>query len=102
MFVLTTLLMSFCAGMSWAGYTAFVLDVIGTTGAATKFSAFASLANLPIYYMNYVNAWSRRRWDTNGMLYFEAAMGVAGAIVFLTAVALLLPRRRSAGTPAAP
>jgi PAT family beta-lactamase induction signal transducer AmpG len=104
-FIAITLCFSFATGMSWAGYTAFVLDAIGKTGAATKFSAFASLANLPIYYMNYVNAWSRGLWKTDGMLYFEAAMGVAGAIVFLIAVKLLLPRRPKAKTletPAVP
>jgi hypothetical protein len=103
MFVTTALLMSFCAGMSWAAYTAFVLDVIGVSGAATKFSAFASLANLPIWYMGHVNGWALKKWGTDGMLYFEAALGIAGAAVFLIAVQLLLPRRRRmTETPAAP
>src|SRR5262249_16685979 len=58
MFVLTTLLLSFITGMSWAAYSAFVLEAIGKGAAATKFSAFASLANFPIWYMGEVNGWS--------------------------------------------
>jgi MFS family permease len=101
-FVSLALLMSFCAGMSWAAYTAFVLDVIGVGGAATKFSAFASLANLPIWYMGHVNGWALKKWDTNAMLYLEAALGIAAAIVFLIAAKLLLRRARRTETPGAP
>lgn len=102
MFITTTLLISFTTGMSWAGYAAFVLEAIGRGAAATKFSAFAWLANMPIYYMNLVNGWSQEKWGTTGMIQFEAAMGVAGAVVFLIAAKFLLPPRHESGTPSVP
>ena len=100
MFVCTTLLFSFAVGMSWAGYSAFVLEAIGKGAAATKFSAFASLANAPIYYMAVFNGWAHTAWKTSGMLYFEAAMSVLGAIVFIIAAKVLLPARRTPGADA--
>jgi hypothetical protein len=91
--------------MSWAAYAAFVLEAIGKGAASTKFTVFATLANIPIYYMNHVNGWSAAKWGTNGMLYFEAAMGVAGAISFVTVAWIVYRlwgnRGTNAETPAA-
>ncbi len=94
LFTVVTLAFSFCTGLSWAGYSAFVLEAIGRGAAATKYSAYASLANAPIWYMSHVNAWTHKAWGTTGMLYFEAGMGVLGAAVFLTAARLLLRGQR--------
>jgi len=94
-FTAVALIFSFCTGLSWAGYSAFVLEAIGKGAAATKYTAYASLANAPIAYMSYVNKWTHNLWGTDGMLYFEAGMGVLGAVVFLTAARLLLPERRA-------
>jgi PAT family beta-lactamase induction signal transducer AmpG len=92
-FTIITLAFSFCTGLSWAGYSAFVLEAIGKGAAATKYSAYASLANAPIWYMGHINAWTHDAWGTDGMLYFEAGMGVLGAVVFLSAARLLLRGR---------
>lgn len=94
MFTVFTLSMSFAAGMSWAGYTAFVLEAIGRGAAATKFTAFASIANVPIFYMQVVNGWALSKWGSAGMLYFEAALGGLGALIFLLAAWLLLREAR--------
>jgi hypothetical protein len=47
---------------------------------------------MPIAYMTLVDGWAHTRWGAAGMLNVEAAIGVAGIIVFV-AVARLLPRR---------
>ena len=95
MFTVCTLIFSFTQGLSWAAYSAFVLEAIGKGAAATKFSVFSSLANAPIAYMAVFNGYIHSKLGTSGMLYMEAAMGVLGAVVFIIAVKLLLPRRRT-------
>jgi predicted MFS family arabinose efflux permease len=93
MFTACTLVFSFATGLSWAGYTAFVLEAIGKGAAATKFSAFASFANIPIAYMGAFNGMVQTKWNTTVMLCVEAAMGVAGAVLFVIVARWLLPSR---------
>src|SRR5678816_2311165 len=50
-YVAGVLLYNFALGMCYAAFTAFVLDIIGHTGGATKYNLFASLANVPIILM---------------------------------------------------
>jgi len=101
MFTVCTLVFSFVVGLSWAAYSAFVLEAIGKGAAATKFSAFSSLANAPIAYMALFNGFIHSRMGTSGMLYMEAAAGALGAVVFISVVKLLLRRRPSEPLPAA-
>jgi hypothetical protein len=102
MFTVCTLAFNFWTGVSWAGYTAFVLEAIGKGAAATKFSAFASLANAPIAYMTVFVGMVQERWNTTVMLYFEALMGVAGAVLFIIVARWLLPSRAQRQNPPAP
>jgi predicted MFS family arabinose efflux permease len=102
MFTLGTLAFSFWTGVAWAGYTAFVLEAIGKGAAATKFSAFASLANAPIAYMTYFVGWVQENKDTTTMLYYEALTGLLGAGIFILAVKWLLPSRDASQTPLSP
>ncbi|HEX2748545.1 MAG TPA: hypothetical protein VHM91_11140, partial [Verrucomicrobiales bacterium] len=95
MFTLCTLLFSFTTGLSWTGYTAFVLEAIGKGAAATKFSACASLANAPIAYMNSFNGFTQTQWGTKAMLLIEAAMGALGAVLFIVSTKWLLARGTS-------
>jgi MFS family permease len=97
-FVVLTTAYAFIAGLTYAGFTAFVLEVIGKGAAATKYSVYASLSNMPIWYMTNINGWAHDRWDSSGMLFTEAVLGCAGAVVFL-AVALALRPRRPAAAP---
>ena len=76
----------------WGGFTAFVLEVIGKGAAATKYSVYASLSNMPIWYMTNIDGWAHDRWDSSGMLFTEAVMGCAGAVVFFVLVTALRPR----------
>jgi MFS family permease len=95
MFTLCTLLFSFTTGLSWAAYSAFVLEAIGKGAAATKFSAFASLANAPLAYMAVFNGITWTKWGTTAMLLIEAGVGVLAAVLFVLAAKWFFPRAGS-------
>ena len=92
MYVVFTLVYAFIQGLTYAGFTAVVLETIGLGAAATKYNLYASLSNMPIAYMTLVDGWAHTRWGAAGLLNVEAAFGVVGIIVFI-AVARVLPRR---------
>ena len=89
MFVAWASLYAFITGLTYAGFTAFVLEAIGKGAAATKYSVYASLSNFPIYYMTNVDGWAHDRWSATGMLFTEAALCVLGAAVFMGLIAAL-------------
>jgi len=93
MYVVFTLIYAFIQGLTYAGFTAVVLETIGLGAAATKYNVFASLSNMPIAYMTVVNGWAHSRWGATGMLLTEAAIGIVGIVVFI-AVAMALPQRQ--------
>jgi hypothetical protein len=78
--------------LTYAGFTAVVLEAIGLGAAATKYNLVASLSNMPIAYMTVVDGWGHTRWGAAGLLETEAVIGFAGIVVFV-AVAMALPRR---------
>jgi MFS family permease len=92
MYVLFTLTYAFIQGLTYAGFTAVVLETIGLGAAATKFNVYASLSNMPIAYMTLVDGWAHTRWGAAGLLNVEAAIGVLGMVVFL-GISMALPRR---------
>jgi PAT family beta-lactamase induction signal transducer AmpG len=73
---------AFVVGLCYAAYCAVVLEAIGQTAAATKFSFLSAVSNSPIMLMTFVDGWVQGRWGTNGMLWTEAAVGGAGILVF--------------------
>jgi MFS transporter, PAT family, beta-lactamase induction signal transducer AmpG len=81
-FIVWTSLYNFVIGLCYAAYSAVVLEAVGRTAAATKFSFLSSLANAPIMLMTLVDGAANDRWGTRGMLLAEAACGVAGIAVF--------------------
>jgi hypothetical protein len=83
MFVLWTMVYAFITGLTYAGFTAFVLEAMGAGAAATKFSIFASLSNYPILYMTTFDGQAHTRWGASGMLYAEAVAGSIGLVGFL-------------------
>lgn len=83
-FVMTSLY-SFVTGLTYAGYSAFVLEAMGLGAAATKFSLYASLSNTPIMYMTRIDGWAHGRFGPSGMLYGEAIAGAIGLTFFLLA-----------------
>ncbi len=93
MFVLWSSVYAFITGFTYAAFSAFVLEAIGRGAAATKYSALASLSNVPIYYMTNLDGWAHDRWGSNGMLFTEAAFGLVGAVVFVALAKILLRGR---------
>jgi MFS transporter, PAT family, beta-lactamase induction signal transducer AmpG len=82
-YVVFVLLYSFITGFAYAGFSAVVLEAIGGGAAATKYSLFASLSNMPIAYMTAVDGWAYARWGASDMLYVEAGIGMIGLLVFI-------------------
>ncbi|MBP6338303.1 MAG: MFS transporter [Vitreoscilla sp.] len=93
-FVLWLQVYAFGLGLSYAAYSAVVLEAIGRSSGATKFSLLASLANMPIAYVTVLDGWAYERWGATGMLLADAASGLAGVLVFLLVV--MLTRKRHA------
>jgi PAT family beta-lactamase induction signal transducer AmpG len=96
-FVLWTTVYAFILGLCYAGYSTIVLEAIGRTAAATKFSLLAALSNVPIAYLTLVDGLANDRWGTRGMLWTEASCGVAGIAVF----AALAAATKRGGAPRA-
>jgi predicted MFS family arabinose efflux permease len=95
-YVVFTMLYAFITGLTYAGFSAFVLEAMGLGAAATKYSLFASLSNMPIAYMTSIDGWAHGRWGAAGMLFTEAAMGAVGLVLFLAVLAVLPARKRAA------
>jgi PAT family beta-lactamase induction signal transducer AmpG len=74
-------------GFCYGAYSAVTLEAIGQGAAATKFNLISSLSNVPILVVTLVDGWAETKFGATGMLYTEAAMGLAGVAVY-TAVAL--------------
>lgn len=83
-FIVATSAYAFVVGLTYAGFSGLVLEAIGRGAAATKYSLLASLSNMPIAFMTFVNGWTHERWGSSAMLYVEAAAGVAAVVLFLT------------------
>lgn len=83
MFIIWASTYAFSSGLAYAGFSSFVLEVIGKGAAATKYNVFASLSNAPIYYMIYIDGWAHGRWGAFGMLTTEAIMALLGIVVFI-------------------
>ncbi|HEY1837213.1 MAG TPA: MFS transporter [Rhizomicrobium sp.] len=98
MFVVYVLLYAFLLGFCYAGYAAVVLEVIGKGAAATKYNVMGGISNLPIIYAAFVDGWAHDKWGSNGFLYADALLGVAGVIVFIGGA--LIVRLLSSRVPA--
>jgi len=90
-FVIATTAYAFVVGLTYAGFSGLVLEAIGRGAAATKYSLLASLSNMPIAFMTFVNGWSHERWGSAAMLYAEAAAGVAAVVVFAAVARMSRP-----------
>jgi MFS family permease len=84
-FVILASSYQFAVGLSYAGFSAVVLEVIGRGAAATKYNLLASLSNMPIGYMTWVNGLSYERWGPANMLHLEAAISLLAVGLFALA-----------------
>ena len=73
---------AFAVGLCYAAYCAVVLEAIGDTAAATKFSFLSAVSNAPLMLMTFVDGYAQSHLGTKGMLWTDAACGVAGIVVF--------------------
>ena len=80
---------NFALGMCYATFSAFVLDIIGHTGGATKYNMFASLANMPIYAMTLLDGWVATEYGRTTMLWVDGMSGIVGAVLLMGVVFIL-------------
>jgi MFS transporter, PAT family, beta-lactamase induction signal transducer AmpG len=69
-------------GFCYGAYSAVTLEAIGKGAAATKFNLISSISNVPVLLVTLVDGWAETRFGATGMLYVEAAMGVAGVAIY--------------------
>ena len=89
MFIIWTSLYAVSTGLTYAGFSAFVLEAIGKGAAATKYNVYASLSNAPIYYMIFIDEWSHGKWGAFGMLTVEAIMALIGVSLFISVLVVV-------------
>jgi MFS family permease len=97
MYVGISMLYAFGVGVVYAAYSAVVLDAIGTTAAATKFSVMASLANFPIWWVGLLLGWVADHSGAPAMLETEAALSLVGVVVFGFVLMKVRPAPRHVG-----
>lgn len=85
-YILWNLLYAFGEGLAYSAFTAFVLASMGAGAAATKYNVFASLSNLPIWWVGLLLGWVADRRGPTSMLLTEAGLGVLGVLVFAVSV----------------
>ncbi len=88
MYYLFVLSYGFVSGLCFASFTAVTLEAIGTGAAATKYSIFSSLSNTPIAYMGILNGYFYEKYGSNAGLVSDAAIGVAGVLLFFVVTAV--------------
>jgi predicted MFS family arabinose efflux permease len=82
LYVVGNLTYAFVVGLAYAAFTAVVLQAIGRTSAATKYSLYASLSNFPIWWLGLLLGRAADQYGAANMLYVEAVLGVLGVLVF--------------------
>ncbi|MEJ6001628.1 MFS transporter [Paucibacter soli] len=82
-YVVFTALYAFISGLTYAGFSAMVLEAIGHGAAATKYNLLAALSNLPVAWMTLFDGWVHQNWGARPMLYTEAAIGVSALLMLL-------------------
>jgi MFS family permease len=90
-FIAGTLSHRLIVGMCDVALSALTLSVIGRSAAATKYTVLAGLGNVSEVYMTIFSGWVHDRWNAEGMLIVEAAIG----LLFIVAATVFLTRRRS-------
>jgi MFS family permease len=80
-------------GMAYAAYAAANLEAIGRGAAATKYTLFASVANIPVALMPVADGWADTHQGVNAMLWLEFVVAVAAAAAFALVALATRPRR---------
>lgn len=93
-----TLAYQFGGGVAFGTFTGFVLDVIGTGAAATKYNALASLSNIPIMYMTKIDGWASTEYGPINMLLVDAGSEIAAIALFLVVLVIVRPEKEQLPT----
>ncbi len=93
MYIVWTSVYAFTLGFAYAAFSAFVFEAIGKGAAGTKFTIYACLSNIPIYYMTIIDGLGHTRYGAFGMLMAEAVCGFAGVALF-TSLLLFVKRAK--------
>jgi PAT family beta-lactamase induction signal transducer AmpG len=91
MYAIFTLAYQFGGGVAFGTFTGFVLDIIGTGAAATKYNALASLSNIPILYMTKVDGWASTEYGPVTMLFVDAGSEIAAIAFFILVLMIVRP-----------
>ena len=83
MYVVWNMAYSFGTGLSYAGFTAVVLNAMGTGSAATKYNVFASISNFPIWWLGLLLGVAADWRGPRFMLLTEAVIGVLAVATLL-------------------
>ncbi len=86
-------------GLSYAAFSAATLDAIGAGAAATKYTLFASVSNVPVFLMPMLDGWADTRWPAPGLCWVEFGAAIVGAGLY--GLVALAARARTAAAPAA-
>lgn len=90
-YAIFTLAYQLGGGIAYGTFTGFVLEVIGSGAAATKYNALASLSNIPILYMTKVSGSVSTDHGPVAMLFVDAGSEIAGIILFILVVLAVRP-----------
>jgi MFS family permease len=80
---------SFASGLCYGTFTGFVLEAIGGGAASTKYNVFASLSNIPIWYMTRLDGWAADRYGALKMLLVDAGAGAVGIALLALVIAVI-------------
>jgi MFS family permease len=79
-------------GMSYAAFSAATLEAIGGGAAATKYTLFASISNIPVTLMPALDGWADTHWNVGALLWTEFGTAVAAALIFMLVALATRPR----------
>ena len=79
-------------GMAYAAYAAANLEAIGRGAAATKYTLFASVANIPVMVMPWADGLADTRGGASAMLWLELGVALAAAALYALVAIATRPR----------
>jgi PAT family beta-lactamase induction signal transducer AmpG len=83
----------FTAGISFAAFTAVILEFMGDAGTSgsTRYSLINSLGNLPVQYMILVDGWGGDHFGVHGLAGTECVVATVATVIFLSWLLLRRP-----------
>jgi PAT family beta-lactamase induction signal transducer AmpG len=98
-FVVLTLVYSFFFGISYAAFSAFVLETIGKGAVATKYNLFAAAMNGAVSYMTVIVGHADTKYGVTRALLTDAGCTLASLAIVLILMATVLRATKPAVDP---